>query len=98
MKVYEADGTLFGVVAGPETFSPTMTALEETRDDLRLPVLDVAADSRGRILVLDPAAGKVRVFEGKEKARGSRVSDFALLISRCSLLTLLGRRGPRASK
>ena len=71
VKVYEADGTLFGVVAGPETFSPTMTALEETRDDLRLPVLDVAADSRGRILVLDPAAGKVRVFEGKEETKGT---------------------------
>jgi hypothetical protein len=71
VKVYEADGTFFGVVAGPETFAPTLTALEETRDEHRLPVLDVAADSHGRILVLDPAAGKVRIFEAKEAKKGA---------------------------
>ena len=70
VKVYEADGTLFGVVAGTETLAPGATVLEETRDEHRLGVLDVAADSRGRILVLDPAAAKVRVFEAKDAKAG----------------------------
>jgi hypothetical protein len=65
VKVYQADGTFFGVVAGTETLAPGATVLEETRDEHRLGVLDVAADSRGRVLVLDPAAGKVRIFEAK---------------------------------
>ena len=63
VKIYAADGKFVGVVAGPETLAPTETILEETRPDHRLPVFDVAADSRGRVLVLDPLAMKVRIFE-----------------------------------
>lgn len=70
VKVYGADGKFEAVVAPPETFvSASSTRLEETRSDHKLPVLDVAADSRGRVLVLDPGAGRVRIFEplaGKE--------------------------------
>ncbi len=65
VKIHEADGRFSCVVAGPETLAPTATAVEETRDEHRLPVFDVAADSRGRVLVLDPVVGKVRVFEPK---------------------------------
>jgi hypothetical protein len=65
VKVYAADGRFVGVVAGPETLAPTETILEETRPDHKLPVFDVAADSRGRVLVLDPLAVKVRIFERK---------------------------------
>ncbi len=70
VKVYTADGRFAAVVAGPETLAPGETILEETRPDHRLPVFDVAADSRGRVLVLDPLARKVRVFEPKEQASG----------------------------
>jgi len=63
VKVYAADGKFLGVVVGPKTLAPTETILEETRPDHKLPVFDVAADSRGRILVLDPLALKVRIFE-----------------------------------
>jgi hypothetical protein len=63
VKIYAADGKFVGVVAGPETLAPTETILEETRPDHKLPVFDVAADSRGRVLVLDPLAMKVRIFE-----------------------------------
>jgi hypothetical protein len=63
VKVYRADGQLVAVVAGPETLAPTETILEETRPDHKLPVFDVATDSRGRVLVLDPLAVKVRIFE-----------------------------------
>jgi hypothetical protein len=65
IKVYDADGQFAGVVAGPETLAPTETILEETRPDHKLPVFDIAADSRGQVLVLDPLAGKVRVFGPK---------------------------------
>lgn len=74
VKVYAADGRFDGVVAGPETLAPGATILEETRPDHKLPVFDVAADSRGRVLVLDPLTRKVRVFKekGKEKDEGKR--------------------------
>ena len=72
VKVYREDGAFDCVVAGPETFATTATILEETRDELRLPVLDVAADAQGRVLVLDPAAGKVRVFEPKPPAASEK--------------------------
>jgi len=49
VKVYGADGQFECVVAGPEQV-PAVAA-------------DLAADSQGRILVLDPAARSVRIFE-----------------------------------
>ena len=67
VKVYGDDGSFVGVVAGPDTLAPTAAITEETREDHKLEVVDVAADSRGRVLVLDPAAGKVRIFELREK-------------------------------
>lgn len=63
VKIYSAEGQFVGVVAGPDTLAPTETILEETRPDHKLPVFDVAADSRGRVLVLDPLVRKVRIFE-----------------------------------
>ena len=43
VKVYEADGTFFGVVAGPETFAPTLTI---ARGDAGRP--PAAGPGRGR--------------------------------------------------
>ncbi len=56
VKVYTADGTFEGVVAGTEVF--------DQGDGPS--VLDVAVDSRGRILVLDPDQRAVRVFTSLE--------------------------------
>lgn len=53
VKVYQANGTLDAVVAGPDTFSK--------RDG----ALDVAADGQGRIYVLDRGDGAVHVFARK---------------------------------
>lgn len=50
VKAYRPDGTLDRVVALPEDLSPAATAL------------DLAVESSGRILVLDPPARLVRVF------------------------------------
>jgi len=53
VKTYTAQGDLVSVVAPPAAFSEGTVGL------------DVAADSQGRILVLDPVARKVRVFVKK---------------------------------
>jgi len=56
VKTYTAQGELVSVVAPPAAFAAGTVGL------------DVAADSRGRILVLDPVARKVRVFVKKKTA------------------------------
>jgi len=56
VKVYTPKGELASVVAPPAAFAEGTTGL------------DVAADSRGRIWVLDPFARKVRLFVRKKTA------------------------------
>jgi hypothetical protein len=63
VKVYSRHGEFECVVAPPRTLAPTYSATEETREEHQVKVFDVATDSRGRILVLDPTARTVRVFE-----------------------------------
>jgi hypothetical protein len=65
VKVYRESGEFECVVVGPETLAPNRSATVETRDELRLHPVDLAVDSRARILVLDPTAGLIRVFEHK---------------------------------
>jgi hypothetical protein len=58
VKVYSAKGEFGCVVAGPEAFPKYFANVNS------LPVaLDVAADSKGRILVADTLGGCVRVYE-----------------------------------
>ncbi len=64
VKVYDEGGRLESVVAGPEAF-------DEPRGHPL--ILDVAVDSKGRILVLDPVRKQVRVFTPDE--RGGRGDD-----------------------
>lgn len=59
VKVYSADGKLECVVAPPECFAKDAVGL------------DLATDSQGRILVLDPASRKVRVFVRKGTKEGN---------------------------
>ena len=54
VKVYDEEGEFEGVVAAPDAFA------ERTRG------LDLATDSAGRVIVLDPVAKRVRVFVRKE--------------------------------
>jgi hypothetical protein len=54
VKVHDTAGQLEGVVAGPDSF--------DVDPDGPPLVLDLAVDSRGRILVLDPSRRQVRIF------------------------------------
>ncbi len=59
VKIYAPDGSFAGVVAGAELFPAYAydgISSEQTGE------LDVAVDSRGRILVLDPVERAVRIF------------------------------------
>lgn len=61
VKVYSPEGELLSVLAPPESFSP-MTA-----------GIDLSADWRGRVAVLDPSDGIVRVYEDRQ---GGQAGDF----------------------
>jgi len=75
VKVYAADGEFLSVVAGPELLLPAPHAATETRSDHKLKVIDVAADSRGRILVLDPQTRSVRIFQPKSEPAAKAEKD-----------------------
>jgi len=66
VKVYSVLGDFEGVVCGPETLAAHAATTDETRAPHRPAVVDVATDSQGRVLVLDPAARRVLVFEERE--------------------------------
>ncbi|MFC1671667.1 NHL repeat-containing protein [Planctomycetota bacterium] len=53
IKVYDSNGTLLSVVAGPEAFDEGTTGV------------DLAVDSKGRILAIVPNEAAIRVFEKK---------------------------------
>jgi len=54
VKIYNLDGSMRCVVAAPDQFDEGAAGL------------DVAADRQGRIYVLDPVRGKIRIFEEKK--------------------------------
>lgn len=72
IKIHDADGSFVGVVAGPELFreneqgccgSGEVTAPPDDGATCQSGGIDVAVDSRGRVLAMDPIAGMVRIFE-----------------------------------
>jgi hypothetical protein len=62
VKVYAGEGELDGVVAGPRELSIPPGAVGDPRSTQSLYIFDVAVDSQARILVLDSAQRRVRVF------------------------------------
>lgn len=64
VKVYSNQGDFESYVATPQELAPG-TIAADARDDTRQKPFDVAVDSRGRVLLLDPNAHKVRIFERK---------------------------------
>lgn len=57
VKIFNAEGKLLSVVAGPENFEKTLPGCYS-----EALIKDLAVDSAGRVLVLDRSAGKVRIF------------------------------------
>jgi len=62
VKLYDVEGKFLGVVAGPEAFAKNPPPGGKVGE------LDVAVDAVGRVLVLDPYTGEVKVFAPKRKA------------------------------
>ena len=66
IKIYDAKGDFEGVVAGPETLVKDLDLAKKACADCQVGFgFDVACDSAGRILALDPATKTVRVFTPK---------------------------------
>ncbi|MDP6381257.1 MAG: hypothetical protein QF662_07935, partial [Phycisphaerae bacterium] len=71
VKEYDADGKFVGVVAAPKEFPDHAGACSLTEPLACITKgLDVAVDSKGRVLVVDPIAGNVRIFAKIETGSG----------------------------
>ena len=77
IKIHDVDGSFVGVVAGPELFreneqgccgSGEVSSPPQDNSTCQSGGIDVAVDSRGRVLAMDPIAGLVRIFEPAEAA------------------------------
>jgi hypothetical protein len=65
-KVYSPEGQFECVVAGPEQLDSPPGPNTESRFDQEHKAVDVAADGQDRVLILDLAGSKVRIYERKE--------------------------------
>jgi hypothetical protein len=64
VKLHAADGKLLGVVAGPADLCSDVVLAEQAADDCRLGCgFDVAVNSRGEILILDPNQKRLRTYQ-----------------------------------
>lgn len=64
VKIYRPDGSFEGVVAGPETFTLNSKAYTSSGiENCKSGGLDVATDSHGRVLILDPVEKLIRIFD-----------------------------------
>lgn len=70
IKVLDNEGKLVGVVAGAEQFATErrVCASKDKVGDCNEGGLDIAVDSKGRVLALDPYTGEVRVFIRKKSS------------------------------
>jgi hypothetical protein len=77
VKVYEVDGTLESVVAGPESFLEPDTPGAGPSLDYSEGSLDVAIDSGGRIFVLDSVADNIRIMTRKSSSETTAAGGMA---------------------
>jgi hypothetical protein len=66
VKVYTADGRLDCLVAGPEQLEDPAGNAKGDRFDHEYKALDVARDSKDRIVILDLTTSKLRIYEPKQ--------------------------------
>jgi hypothetical protein len=70
VKVFASDGRFLGVVAGPRQLIGSPGKVCQTPEQCQSAAFDVAADSQGRIYVLDTFKNRIRIFEKKPSAQG----------------------------
>ncbi len=73
IKVYSATGTLESVVAAPQHLGISPQSVGDPRLTPQHSAFDIATDSRGRVLVLDPPSRSIRIFVRKDAADVSGV-------------------------
>jgi glucose/arabinose dehydrogenase len=72
VKIYSSQGKFESVVAGPEQLTVHSLQVVDPREDADKRVFDIAADSQGRVLVLDPQNRSVRVYVAQtERSEGT---------------------------
>lgn len=65
VKIYNEKGDFESVVAGADSFAEnSRVCISEGFQSCRTGGLDVASDSQGRVIVMDPVEKAVRIFEG----------------------------------
>lgn len=69
VKVYDTDGMLVGVVAGPQQLTGGVGSICETPAQCQRGGFDVAVDVAGRVYVLDTIKNVVRIFARKTSQR-----------------------------
>lgn len=68
VKIYDVKGKFEGVVAGPEQLVKDRELARRACSNCQIGYgIPVACDSRGRVIVLDPATKSIRIFTPKEK-------------------------------
>ncbi|MDP6444223.1 MAG: NHL repeat-containing protein [Pirellulaceae bacterium] len=75
VKVYSEYGEFGSVVAGPQQLDVAESELGDPRAVQAKAVFDVATDSQGRVLVLDPRRKTVRVFTRVQPASEEAAND-----------------------
>ena len=65
VKEYDLDGNFVGIVAPPDHFPKSQRIEMDTESGAKRVVLDVAVDSKGRVLILDPFRSQVRIYTRK---------------------------------
>jgi hypothetical protein len=73
VKVYNSTGTLDAVVAAPQQLGISPQSISDPRLSDQQAAFDIAVDSRGRVLVLDPQSKSIRVFVSKDTPDDSGV-------------------------
>lgn len=77
VKVYNPNGVLDCVVAGPELFRENLRAGAGRTSDLAMVGLDAVADAQGRVYVLDRVTGDILVMAPKKSKKSTSTEEKA---------------------